>query len=119
MTDESIDHTSIDHTETPKKDNSKYIRTVYQNFMTVVEALEENMPLPMTQKQLVEKTGLSKNVVFDVCKNLIHRKWATEIGDGSVTLNHSTDEKASYIGRMAIRLVRDTLGLKIDGENGE
>ncbi len=96
--------------EKPARD---YTRDVYQNLMAIVEALESRSPLPMTQKQIADATGLSKSKVFDICWNLVKRGWAEEAGDGSVRLKRGTDEKALRVGRMVERLVRDTYGLHI------
>lgn len=90
-----------------------YTRQVYQNFMDVIEAIERRSPLPMTQKQIQEATGLSRNVVFDICWNLVKRGWAEDAG-GAVRLKKATSEKEAFIGRMVARLVRDTYGINIE-----
>lgn len=93
-----------------------YTRKVYQNLMEVVELLEKKAPLPMTQRQIAEATGISKNVVFDVCWNMCKRGWAEEVGDGSVRLKRNTDEKANFIGRMIVKLVKDTYKIELGEE---
>lgn len=90
-----------------------YTRASYQNLMSIVEALEAKSPLPATQKQLAAETGISKNAVFDICWNLVKRGWAEEVGDGSIRLKKGTNERASYIGRMVMRLVEDTYGINL------
>lgn len=89
-----------------------YTRKVYQNLMEVVELLEKKAPLPMTQRQIAEAAGISKNVVFDVCWNMVKRGWAEEVGDGSVRLIKSMNEKDAWVGRMVVRAVRDAYGIK-------
>ncbi len=93
-----------------------YTRTSYQNLMTIVEALEAKSPLPATQKQLAQETGISKNAIFDICWNLVKRGWAEEVGDGSIRLKKGTDDKVTYIGRMVIRMVEDNYGVKLEEE---
>lgn len=90
-----------------------YTRAVYQNLMTVIELLEKKSPLPVTQKQIAEETGLSKNVVFDICWNLSKRGWA-EDANGSVRLKKGSADKDAFMGRMVVRLVRDAYGVDLD-----
>lgn len=90
-----------------------YTRDVYQSLMAVVEALESRSPLPMTQRQIAEALGLSKNKVFDICWNLVARGWAEETGDGSVRLKKGTNEKDAWVGRMVVRAVRDAYGVEL------
>lgn len=96
-----------------QKKERDYTRPVYQNLMTVVDLLGEQSPLPMTQKQIQKASGLTKNVVFDICWNLINKGWAENSGDGAIRLIKSRDEKESWIGRMVTRLVRDAYGTEI------
>lgn len=91
-----------------------YTRQVYQNFMDVIEAIEKKSPLPMTQKQIMEATGLSRNVVFDICWNLVKRGWAEDAGPGAVRLKKGTDDKAAWVGRMVLRTIRDAYGANIE-----
>jgi hypothetical protein len=91
-----------------------YTRSSYQNLMTVVDLLDEKSPLPMTQKQILSATGLSKNVVFDVCWNLVKRGWAEETGDGAIRLKKKRDDKAAWVGRMVTRAVRDAYDIHIE-----
>ena len=94
--------------EAPAALQKDYTRKGYQGLMSVVEALEARAPLPMTQKQIIEVTGLSKNVVFDICWNLVDRGWAEPVGDGSVRLKRGNEDKLARVGRMMLRLVRDS-----------
>lgn len=93
-----------------------YTREVYQNLMSVVEALEAKSPLPMTQKQIAEITSLSKSKVFDICWNLAKRGWAEDAGDGAIRLKKGTSEKEAFIGRMVVRLVKDSYGINLESE---
>jgi DNA-binding IclR family transcriptional regulator len=97
-----------------QKEGRDYTRSSYQNLMTVVDLLDKQSPLPMTQKQILNNTGLSKNVVFDVCWNLVKRGWAEDTGDGAIKLKKIRDEKAAWVGRMVTRAVRDAYGVHID-----
>lgn len=97
--------------EKPQRD---YTRAAYQNLMEVVEVLEKKSPLPMTQKQIAEATGLSKNVVFDVCWNLVRRGWAEEAGDGAVRRKFDSHDDDARMGRMVKRLVRDVYGISLE-----
>lgn len=90
-----------------------YTRAVYQNLMTVIELLEKKSPLPVTQKQIAEETGLSKNVIFDICWNLSKRGWAEDV-NGSIRLTKATADKDAFMGRMVVRLVRDAYGVDLD-----
>lgn len=96
------------------KTGRDYTRKVYQNLMAIVELLEKQAPLPMTQKQTAEGTGISKAAIFDICRNLVQRGWAEDAGDGSIRIKKGTNEKDSFMGRMVIRLVRDTYGVDLN-----
>ncbi|TAN59829.1 hypothetical protein EPN18_09750 [bacterium] len=109
-TTERIESKEGQHKETTRD----YTRKVYQNLMEVVELLEKKAPLSMTQKQIALATGISKAIVFDVCWNLVKRGWAEEAGDGGVRLQKGTNEKDAFMGRMVIRLVRDTFGVDLN-----
>ena len=99
----------------PRNDRGRdYTRKSYQALMAVVEALDEAAPLPVTQKQLQAKTGLSKNVVFDVVWNLCKRGWAEEAGDGAVRLRRGREDRLARVGRMMLRLVRDVYGVDLE-----
>lgn len=102
----------MEHGVEPKNERD-YTRNVYQNLMTVIEALEGKSPLPMSQKQIQEETGISKSVVFDICWNLVKRGWAEEAGDGGIRLKKGTNEKESWVGRMVLRAVRDAYGVDL------
>jgi len=91
-----------------------YTRKTYQSLMEVVELLDKRAPLPMTQRQIAEETGISKPAVFDICWNLVRRGWAEEAGAGGVRLKKGTSEKDAFMGRMVIRLVRDTFGVDLN-----
>ena len=91
-----------------------YTRENYQSLMAVVELLDKQAPLPVTQRQIVEVTGISKGRCFDICWNLVKRGWAEEAGDGSIRLKKATTEKDAFVGRMVIRLVRDTFGVDLN-----
>ena len=108
-----MEQSEVREEEREGKDGRDYTRKVYQNLMEIVELLETKAPLPMTQKQLSDATGISKNVVFDVCWNLCKKGWAEDVGDGSVRLKKGMDEKLTYIGRMIVRMVQENF------KNGE
>ncbi len=97
-----------------EREGRDYTRKVYQNLMQVCELLDKAAPLPMAQKAIVEATGMSKAVVFDVCWNLVKRGWAEEAGAGNVRLKKGTNEKDAFMGRMVIRLVRDAYGVDLN-----
>lgn len=103
----------MDNTADAKPERD-YTRQIYQNLMDVVELLERKAPLPMAQKQIAEATGASKAATFDICWNLVKRGWAEETGDGSIRIKKGTNEKDAFMGRMVIRLVRDTFGVDLN-----
>lgn len=102
---------SLDRGEGERRD---YTRRVYQNLMEVVELLEKKAPLPMSQKEIAAASSISKAAIFDLCWNLVKRGWAEETGDGSIRIKKGTNEKDSFMGRMVIRLVRDTYGVDLN-----
>ncbi|MCK5236455.1 MAG: hypothetical protein KAR06_05650 [Deltaproteobacteria bacterium] len=83
-----------------------YRRGALQDFMYVFEVLQGQAPLPMSQKQIQEKTGLSKNKVFDICWNLVDRGWGEDVG-GAIRLKQTNDNKEAYLGRMVARMVHE------------
>lgn len=97
-----------------EKATRDYTRENYQNLMVVVELLDKQAPLPVTQRQIAEATGISKGRCFDICWNLVKRGWAEDTGDGSVRLKKASSEKDAFMGRMVIRLVRDTFGVDLN-----
>ncbi|MBI5560344.1 MAG: hypothetical protein HY883_03630 [Deltaproteobacteria bacterium] len=103
--------------EEKNEEGRDYTRHVYQNLMAIVDALEENATLPLTQKELQKSTGLSKNVVFDVSWNLCKKGWAEDMGDGSLRLKRTQNDKDSWVGRMVRRAVRDAYGKEIKAED--
>lgn len=104
----------MDNPEQEEKAPRDYTRAAYQNLMEVVEVLEKKSPLPMTQKQIAEATGLSKNVVFDVCWNLVKRGWAEDAGDGAIRRKFDSHDDDARMGRMVKRLVRDMYGVDLE-----
>ncbi len=97
-----------------EREGRDYTRKVYQNLMQVCELLDKAAPLPMAQKAIVEATGMSKAVVFDVCWNLVKRGWAEEAGAGGVRLKKGTSDDDARMGRMVKRLVRDVYSVDLD-----
>lgn len=103
----------------PAQEESKprdYTNASQQNLITILRVLESKSPLPATQKQLAQETGLSKYAIFSTCWNMVKGGLAEEIGDGSIRLKKGTEEKASWVGRMVIRAVRDAYGVNLAGE---
>ncbi len=98
-----------DTAETARNDTGgrDYTRRQYQNFMAIHKILEANAPLPVTQKQIMEGTGISKNVVFEVCWNMAAGGWAEDTGNGGIRLKQAASDKEAYLGRMVLRMVRD------------